>query len=84
VLFGVLTGMRPAELAYLTWNDVDLHTKTVKIQGKEGFKPKTSQERIIPLCSTALEILKELYQKRKSRWVFFKHRQTRAFNKEVS
>jgi integrase/recombinase XerD len=70
VLFGVLTGMRPAELAYLTWNDVDLHTKTVKIQGKEGFKPKTSQERIIPLCSTAFEILQELYQNRKSKWVF--------------
>jgi len=70
VLFGVLTGMRPAELAYLTWNDVDLHTKTVKIQGKEGFKPKTSQERIIPLCSTVFEILQELYQNRKSKWVF--------------
>jgi len=70
VLFGVLTGMRPAELAYLTWNDVDFHTKTVKIQGKENWKPKTSQERIIPLCSTAFEILKELYKNRKSRWVF--------------
>lgn len=70
VLFGVLTGMRPAELAYLTWSDVDFHNRTVKVQGKEGFRPKTSEERVIPLCSTAMEILRELYQNRKSKWVF--------------
>lgn len=70
VLFGVLTGMRPAELAYLSWSDVDFYTKTVKVQGKENWKPKTSEERIIPLCEEALNILQELYEKRKSRWVF--------------
>ncbi|GAB5045631.1 tyrosine-type recombinase/integrase [Thermodesulfovibrio sp. TK110] len=70
VLFGVLTGMRPAELAYLAWNDVDFYTKTVKVQGKAGWKPKTSEERIIPLCEDAINILKELYKNRKSQWVF--------------
>lgn len=70
VLFGVLTGMRPAELAYLSWNDVDFYTKTVKVQAKEGWRPKTSEERIIPLCEDALNILKELYKTKKSKWVF--------------
>lgn len=70
VLFGALTGMRPAELAYLTWSDVDFYNGTVKIQGKENWKPKTNEERIIPLCDEAVKILRELYEKRKSKWVF--------------
>ncbi len=70
MLFGRLTGMRPAELTYLTWNDIDFHLKTVKVQAKEEWRPKTNEERVIPLSRNALGILQELYEKRKGRWVF--------------
>jgi len=70
IRFGRLTGMRPAELTYLTWTDVDFGLEIVKIQGKGDWKPKTDEERIIPLCSEALGILRDLSSKKKGAWVF--------------
>jgi site-specific recombinase XerD len=72
VLFGRLTGLRPAELAFLAWDDVSFNVKIVKVQAKPkwGWKPKTDEERIIPLGKDALKILEELYKTRKSQWVF--------------
>lgn len=70
IRFGRLTGMRPAELSYLTWPDVDFGLEVVKIQGKGDWKPKTDEERIIPLCSEALEILRDLFNKKKGIWIF--------------
>ncbi|MBI5055037.1 MAG: site-specific integrase [Nitrospirae bacterium] len=70
IRFGRLTGMRPAELSYLTWNDVNFNLETVKVQGKGDWKPKTNEERTIPLCDEALEILKDLFKAKKGRWVF--------------
>ena len=70
VIFGKNTGMRPAELTFLEWNDVHFRLKTVKVQAKKEWKPKTSEERTIPLNSTSLRILEELYKKKKGRWVF--------------
>jgi integrase len=70
VRFAKQTGMRPAELTYLSWRDIDFELKTAKVQGKKEWKPKTDEERIIPLNKTALDILKELYSRRKGKWVF--------------
>jgi len=67
---GRLTGMRPAELSHLAWPDVDFDLEIVKIQGKGEWKPKTDEERIIPLCDEALAILRELFSKKKGKWVF--------------
>ncbi len=67
---GRLTGMRPAELSHLAWPDVDFDLEIVKIQGKGEWKPKTDEERIIPLCDEALAILRELFNKKKGKWVF--------------
>lgn len=64
------TGMRPAELAFLTWNDIDFTMRTVNIQAKESWQPKTSQERIIPLSNEALDIVSGLYNAQKIQWVF--------------
>lgn len=70
-LFGYMSGMRPAELAYLSWSDVDFEMNTVKITSKPPlWIIKTKQERVIPLNNTALQILKDLYIKRRSHWVF--------------
>ena len=70
VEFAKNTGLRPAELTYIEWDDVSFEFRTIKIQGKEEWKPKTDEERTVPLNKTALQILKELYEKRKGRWVF--------------
>lgn len=68
--FAKNTGLRPGELTYLEWDDVSFEFKAIKIQGKDKWKPKTDEERTVPLNNTALQILKELYEKRKGRWVF--------------
>ncbi len=70
VVFARATGMRPKELSYLTWSDVDLDTRTVKIQAKEGFIPKAKLERVIPLNDTAYDILLSLRKNRASSYVF--------------
>jgi len=71
VLFGLMTGMRPAELTYLSWDDIDFELKTAKISSKPPlWTIKTKQERVIPLNEKALTIVEELLKKRKGRWVF--------------
>ncbi|MDA8241552.1 MAG: tyrosine-type recombinase/integrase [Nitrospiraceae bacterium] len=70
VEFAKNTGLRPAELTYIEWDDVSFEFRTIKIQGKAEWKPKTDEERTVPLNKTALQILKDLYEKRKGRWVF--------------
>ena len=69
------TGMRPAEVAYLEWLDVNFTNRHIHIPGKEIFpgtkwEVKDHEERFIPLNMTALAILEELYKNRCSRWVF--------------
>ncbi|MBI5074410.1 MAG: tyrosine-type recombinase/integrase [Nitrospirae bacterium] len=71
VIFGRLTGMRPAELTYLAWPDISFDSKTAKIQGKKGkWEPKNLFERVIPLNDQAMQIVTELYAIRKGPWVF--------------
>ena len=64
------TGMRPAELAYLSWDDISLELRTAKIQAKNSWTPKKMSERVIPLNNEALSILEKLYEERKGPWVF--------------
>jgi integrase len=70
IRFGRLTGLRPKELAYLAWDDIDLELEQVKIQAKPkwGFQIKTDEERIVPLSGEAIEILERIH--RISQWVF--------------
>ena len=72
--FGRLTGMRPKELAYLAWDDIDISSKMLRVQSKRdaGFIVKTDEERAIPLNTKAIEILKGIPQI--SRWVFSKNK----------
>jgi site-specific recombinase XerD len=85
VVFGRQTGMRPAELTYLSWTDIDFSLKTAKIQSKKEWKVKTDEERIIPLNSVAMKILEELYQRRKGKWVFSDtHRPVKSIQRALS
>ncbi|HET8924799.1 MAG TPA: tyrosine-type recombinase/integrase [Candidatus Acidoferrum sp.] len=45
------TGCREQEVAYMTWNDVDLEQKIVRVTAKPhwNWKPKDSEERSVPV-----------------------------------
>ncbi|MGH9771876.1 MAG: tyrosine-type recombinase/integrase [Candidatus Acidiferrales bacterium] len=66
----LLTGLRKKELYFLTWNDMDLRTATLRVsgEGKIGFSPKDYEERVIPLPPDLLKILKAL--SKRAFWVF--------------
>ncbi len=53
------TGIRKGELINLTWEDVNMDAEqpTIKIQAKDGWTPKTNQQRPIPLNAKAVEII---------------------------
>lgn len=61
------TGMRFGELAWLTWDDIDLAANILRVQPKEGWKPKTRDQRAVPLSPTAKRVLEAL--PRRWRWV---------------
>lgn len=64
------TGMRFEELANLTWADIDLKAKLIKVHSKGDFRTKTfNSERSIPMNKTLHELLKEL-NKNPSVYVF--------------
>lgn len=61
--------LRPHNLRFLEWNEVDLKTEVIDIAGK---KMKTGKDFIIPVPSQAIEILKKAYliSHHKSKFVF--------------
>lgn len=64
------TGLREQEVCHLTWDDVDLKKKVLRVSAKPdvGFTPKTWDEREIEISNRLGESLRTLPQK--SRWVF--------------
>jgi integrase len=62
------TGMRIGEVENLTWNDIDLDNRVIKIQEKKGWKPKTGDTRSVPMSSEVVELLGR--QPRHCAWVF--------------
>lgn len=69
VCFLIFTGLRPEELAFLTWDDIDLEKGLVHIQEKEGFHPKDYEIRTIDLSKDLIQMLKRM-KRRHKRWVF--------------
>ena len=47
------TGMRFGELAWLTWTDIDWNANLLRVQPKAGWKPKTGDQRTVPLSELA-------------------------------
>ena len=60
------TGMRFGELQWLTWEDVDLKG-ALHIRAKDGWRPKTGDQRTVPLSPLAQRVLKSLSHRH--RWV---------------
>jgi integrase/recombinase XerD len=69
-ILGRNCGLRPAELTYLAWPDIDFELKAIKVQSKPEWKIKTDEERVVDLNKTAVSLLRRLYRERKGRWVF--------------
>lgn len=61
------TGMRFGEMAWLTWDDVDLQANVLRIQPKDGWKPKSGDQRAVPLTRTIKRLVESL--PRRFRWV---------------
>lgn len=61
------TGMRVGEAKWMTWDDVDQACTVIQIRGKENWKPKTGDQRSIPISPILREVLNAL--PRTGRWV---------------
>lgn len=61
------TGVRFGELAWLTWDDIDLAANVRLVRPKPGWRPKTGDQRAIPLSEAARNALAGL--PRHSDWV---------------
>lgn len=61
------TGIRVGELRWLTWDDVDFDRNVVHIRPKDAWKPKTGDQRAIPMSPKLKKLLQEL--SRCGRWV---------------
>jgi integrase len=54
--FGMFAGVRPEEIQRLRWQDVNIETRTARVNGK------TRRRRLVPLEDAAIAILKECWQ----------------------
>lgn len=72
IQFGILTGLRPAELAFLSWEDINFEMGHIRIRSKpaSGWMIKTDEERIVDLSPESLDILTRLRAMGKGPWVF--------------
>ncbi len=62
------TGTRIGEARWLTWDDVNFEQRVVHIRPKEGWRPKTGDERVIHLSVDLQQMLAQLPKSPK--WVF--------------
>ncbi len=62
------TGCRAGEGKYLTWDDVDFRRRVIHIRPKDSWKPKSGDQRKIPMTGRLVAVLEKL--PRRGRWVF--------------
>jgi site-specific recombinase XerD len=63
----VETGIRFSEMAWLVWEDVDVKANVLHIRPKDGWRPKTGDQRTVPLSPIGRALLENL--PRQGRWV---------------
>ena len=61
------TGLRIAEAQWLCWADVDFKANVIHVRAKDGWKPKTGDERAVPMSPRLVTLLQSL--PRQERWV---------------
>jgi integrase len=62
------TGCRAGEAKYMSWDDVDLHRGIAHIREKDDWRPKSRDQRVVPLTGRLKQLLGSL--PRRGRWVF--------------
>jgi integrase len=62
------TGARIGEAVWLTWADVDFENQVIRIRGIDDWRPKSGDERAIPMSGELCKLLREL--PRSANWVF--------------
>jgi len=68
----LLTGFREQEVMYLSWTDLNLDLRTIRVTAKPelGFYAKRWEEREVPVTGHLIEILKRHGRKDNCRFVF--------------
>ena len=61
------TGFRVGESKYLTWDDVDYGNNVLHVRPKDGWKPKTGDQRAVPMSPRVRSLLERLTPQ--STWV---------------
>jgi site-specific recombinase XerD len=69
------TGMRFGEIAHLTWEDVDVGRNVLHVRPKDGWRPKTGDQRAIPMTPRVRSLVERL--PRHGRWVMTAPHSTR-------
>jgi len=67
------TGCRDQEVTYAAWADIDFEKKTYHVRRKDdvGFSPKNHEDRVIPMPTSLVEMLRTWKKKpAHSRWIF--------------
>ena len=77
-------GVRVGEAKWLTWDDVDFEHRLIHIRPKEGWKPKSGDERAVPMSDRLFDLLHALPHT--GTWVFTARVTTRhpATGRQVS
>ncbi|MGO9613795.1 MAG: tyrosine-type recombinase/integrase [Dissulfurispiraceae bacterium] len=56
-----MTGLRPKELIYLEWKDIDLEMMSAKVTSKPPlFIIETNKERTVPLNNVAMGVIRKI------------------------
>jgi site-specific recombinase XerD len=61
LLIASATGMRISEIRHLQWQDIDRAQRKISVRAKDGWTPKTHQERV---CYVPETVIEELYRYR--------------------
>ncbi len=61
------TGLRFGEAQWLSWLDIDFKTNVIHVRSKAGWRPKTGDERAVPMSPTLRAFLEK--RPRRGHWV---------------
>ena len=61
------TGLRIGEARWLSWDDVDLKKGVIHVRAKDDWRPKTGDERVVPISQKLKRLLEN--HPRRGRWV---------------
>lgn len=69
-LLGSRAGLRRSEIYWLSWEDVDLKRRLISIHPKDGWQPKTGEQRHIPMpADLTKHLVKNHHALGDARWV---------------